>query len=450
MTSNPEIERQGPHRRRLTKLLLDQLRHTRPDRQYTVWDQVQDGLCVLVSPGSAHSHQSTVTLRVCYYLLEKPGSPRYFKIGRYPDGVYTFTDKAGRDHIISCSDLDAVRAVASDVRNNAKRGFDPRAEQEAEAVAKQDRLVTLQMVADLFMAARPHLRAKSRENYLGFLRHFDDWLDRPLRDITRDMVERRHKAIAAEVTARKPNNNGASSANSAMRVLRALWNFAGDRHDDLPPNPVRLRKQWFPEPRREGHVRPDDLATFYGAVQQLPNDVARDYLTLLLFTGMRRGEAASLTWEDIDLDARTLRIPEARTKAGRTLKLPLSDLVCEMLKARREVGGTTYVFPARGAKGYIAEPKFPLKQVAAACGVAITCHDLRRTFITVAESCGIDGFALKALVNHSLGSDVTGGYVQMSPERLREPMQKVTDKMKRLCGIDGGGGRVVALPQRRS
>jgi hypothetical protein len=73
--------------------------------------------------------------------------------------------------------------------------------------------------------------------------------------------------------------------------------------------------------------------------------------------------------------------------------------------------------------------------VAAACGVRVSPHDLRRTFITVAESCEISPMALKAMVNHSLGGDVTAGYVQMTTERLRAPVQKVADEMKRLCGI---------------
>jgi integrase len=72
--------------------------------------------------------------------------------------------------------------------------------------------------------------------------------------------------------------------------------------------------------------------------------------------------------------------------------------------------------------------------VAAACGIEISAHDLRRTFITIAESADISPLALKALVNHALGSDVTSGYVQMTTERLREPAQKVADKLKELCG----------------
>jgi hypothetical protein len=73
--------------------------------------------------------------------------------------------------------------------------------------------------------------------------------------------------------------------------------------------------------------------------------------------------------------------------------------------------------------------------VAKACGVQISAHNLRRSFITIAESCDISPYALKALVNHTLGSGITEGYVQMKVERLREPVQRVADRIKQLCGI---------------
>ncbi len=71
-------------------------------------------------------------------------------------------------------------------------------------------------------------------------------------------------------------------------------------------------------------------------------------------------------------------------------------------------------------------------------------HDLRRTFSTVAESSDISAIALKALVNHSLGrKDVTTNYVQITVDRLREPAQKICDKMMELCGIKAPDGENV-------
>lgn len=43
---------------------------------------------------------------------------------------------------------------------------------------------------------------------------------------------------------------------------------------------------------------------------------------------------------------------------------------------------------------------------------------------------------MKALINHTLGrSDVTGGYIQMSPSRLREAAQRVCDRLMELVGL---------------
>jgi hypothetical protein len=39
-------------------------------------------------------------------------------------------------------------------------------------------------------------------------------------------------------------------------------------------------------------------------------------------------------------------------------------------------------------------------------------------------------------VNHALGNDVTSGYVRMTVERLREPAQRVCDRLMELCGIE--------------
>ena len=60
-------------------------------------------------------------------------------------------------------------------------------------------------------------------------------------------------------------------------------------------------------------------------------------------------------------------------------------------------------------------------------GVTFTLHDLRRTFITAAERLDIPAYALKRLINHKDPNDVTEGYIIFDVERLRVPMQKITD-----------------------
>ena len=63
-------------------------------------------------------------------------------------------------------------------------------------------------------------------------------------------------------------------------------------------------------------------------------------------------------------------------------------------------------------------------------------HDLRRTFITAAESLDISAYALKRLLNHKMSNDVTAGYIINDVERLRKPMQLITDHLLKLINSE--------------
>jgi integrase len=250
------------------------------------------------------------------------------------------------------------------------------------------------------------------------------------------MVENRHRELAA-ATKREDlaRRDGTSTANGAMRTLKILYNFSAERCADMPPNPVkRLRRQWYPEPRRRGKVRPEQMPAFYAAVQALENHVSRDYILFLLFTGMRRTEAATLKWDDVDLPKKVIRLPDMSTKTGQKFDLPMSDVVGDLLVARRALGNAGgFVFPGAGRTGHISDPG--LGHVTAACGVKVSPHDLRRTFESTAESLDLSVYALKALINHSTPTDVTGRYIVHEIERLRQAAQRVADEIKAMAAI---------------
>jgi integrase len=170
-------------------------------------------------------------------------------------------------------------------------------------------------------------------------------------------------------------------------------------------------------------------ARIYGNFQSM----ASDYLLFILFSGLRRREAASLRWEQVDLNHKTVRIFD--TKNGKPLTLPLSKPLIEVLLSRKLFGESVWVFPGSVPGKPIVEPKGHVRRVSQMSGVSFTVHDLRRTFITVAESLDISKTAIQALVNHSgAGVDVTDGYVIMDESRLREPMEKIAQKMMGYMG----------------
>jgi integrase len=267
-------------------------------------------------------------------------------------------------------------------------------------------------------------------------RHLHSWLDWPLSSITPELVEARHRKIASEVAV-QGRYSGQATANVTMRVLGVLWNFAATRNPHLPPNPVtRLRKQWFKVPRRTRMVPFEKLPEFHAAIMGLENAVARDYLRVLLFSGLRRREAATLTWVDVDFVTGVIRIPASVTKADRALNVPMTDVLRDIFVARRAIGRDRYVFPANSRSGHLEEPKGFLDQIAATTGITVSCHDLRRVYATAAESSNITLLELKMLVNHALPDDVTIGYIQKSQREVAAAAQRVADQLKALCGIE--------------
>jgi integrase len=159
----------------------------------------------------------------------------------------------------------------------------------------------------------------------------------------------------------------------------------------------------------------------------LRHPTVRDYLLLLLFTGLRRNEAATLLWCDIDFESRVLRIRHEIAKNHKEHRLPLSSFLEEMLRQRFEAKGTSqYVFPGQGGRHHIVDSGHVIEQVCLKTGIRFTLHDLRRTFLTTAEKLALPYIVLKKLANHSARSDTTFGYIVVDVERLREPMEKIS------------------------
>jgi integrase len=289
------------------------------------------------------------------------------------------------------------------------------------------RSVTLEQVYQDFKQART-LKTTTVQTYDGDLRRFySDWLQLQVCTITKDMIEKRHMKITLE--------NGKASANRSGRMLRSILNFAIGKYEltngkaVLDENPfVRISRtrQWHRATRRTGHLKPDQFPAFFRELDGLSNEIVADYIRFCLFTGCRRSEAASLRWEHVNLPDKSFTIVDP--KNHRPIELPLSSYLMEVMQHRYATKVNEFVFPAKSQSGHIQEPKKATQAIGKKIGQPFSVHDLRRTYVTIAESLDVSQYALKALVNHKMSSsDVTAGYVQISAERLREPMQKITD-----------------------
>jgi integrase len=387
----------------LTKTTVERL--PIPDKGYQIhWDEKLAGFGVRVTPGGAKS-----------FVFQKRinGKEKRITIGRF--GELT---------------AEQARKEAVKLAGQIATGGDP----VAEKAHKKLEGTTLRQAFETYMERRT-LKPQTVFDIGRCMKEvYPDWLDKPMVRVTPDRVVKRHRDYG--------ENHSEARANLAMRYLRAIFNFAQaeyatvDGKPIIEGNPVKKlsqTKSWHRVERRDTLINAHELGPWFLAVRAVENDTLRDYLTLMVLAGLRRQEAATLKWADVDLTGKTLTVRDPKNRRDHTI--PLSDFLFDMLAARKAGAINDYVFPGGGAGGYIVEPRKQIAKVADACGITFTPHDLRRTFATVAESLDIPAYAIKALLNHKTGGDVTGGYIIVTPERLREPMQKITDYVLKAAGL---------------
>jgi integrase len=395
---------------KITKSYVDKL-STPETGQAFIRDAELKGFAVRVTSSGSKS-----------FILEKRigGKVKRLTLGRYPELT-----------------VEQARKEAHKLLGQIAMGRNPPAEKKSESLQG----ITLQNAFEDFIAVRKQLKARTLYDYQRIMKTvFIDWQDKAMLKISKDMIAKRHSKIGAE--------HGKAHANLAMRFLRALFNFAIAQYEDgignsvLQENPViRLTqtRAWYRVERRQTVIKPHELEPWFNAIMNLKNDAIsqnretiRDYLLLVLLTGLRREESASMTWKNVDLKAKTLKVIDTKNHMDHTL--PLSDFLYDLLQQRKNNATNEYVFQRANGTGYISEQRKQTTKVIKESGVSFTIHDLRRTFLTIAESLDVPAYAVKRLANHKMSNDVTAGYIVADVERLRQPMQKITDYILKCAG----------------
>ncbi len=95
-------------------------------------------------------------------------------------------------------------------------------------------------------------------------------------------------------------------------------------HAEIVPNPARDPRLRLPLPDDDDEFEPPTLAEFESMVAAARKDV-RDVLVVLEGTGMRIKEALALTWGDVDLAGRRLRVARGRTKGRKPTQMLLTS-----------------------------------------------------------------------------------------------------------------------------
>lgn len=374
-----------------------------------------------------------------FYLVKKiNGSVRRIKLGKFPSIT-----------------VEQARAVALRLIAQTTEGRDPyQDEKDQEKKELSRNAITLEIAFNAFIEARK-IKPGTKSLYKILInKHLADWKDKPLSSIAPRMVTDRYKALSSSP----------ATATNTFRTLRAVFNFAQQEYEDqdhnslFPVNPCKKlshNQLWEIPERRQSRLTEKELPIFWKALDEMSGNggmdrTIRDYIALSLLTGLRKNEAMSLSWENVNFEERWFGILD--TKNGNPLYLPMTEYLFNLLSERHKLtGGKGWVFPGSKKGDRIHDVRAALTRIKDKTGVDTMPHDWRRTFATVAElQGGLDRFMIKRLLNHTFEKkDVTSGYIVTEVEALRVPLERVGKAILGLCGVKSQA-TIDRLPRARA
>ena len=161
---------------------------------------------------------------------------------------------------------------------------------------------------------------------------------------------------------------------------------------------------------------------------------------LLLYTGLRKGEALALTRDDFDFKSKRISISKSvyheankphiklpKTQAG-IRSVPILDPLLKKLP-RRWKG---YLFSDDGGETPLTEMQYQKlwRDFANKTGVTATAHQLRHSYATMLFECGIDVKDAQDLLGHSTAAMTQDIYTHLREQHKTETADILNRKLK--------------------
>ena len=179
---------------------------------------------------------------------------------------------------------------------------------------------------------------------------------------------------------------------------------------------------------RDRGLDPDDWSTVWEAImaRREKNVIVGTALAVMFLTGIRSENVRSLSWDQVDLQNKTIHLTKMKNKLSRTM--PVADTVIDLLKAIRG-SGSEFVFPAASDKGYITDPKGTFATISDERVRVFLPHDGRRHHMQAQAESFVPEYVAAFLRGDSkggAGNDMLMKYLKrMGNRRAVEDIEKV-------------------------
>jgi integrase len=277
--------------------------------------------------------------------------------------------------------VEEARGMAISALKECRAGRPP-------ATVKPRKLPTLMELLPEYCGAKK-LKPASLKRYNSIIRtHFAPWKDQPVSMLT--------GAAFSQYCQQFAQNTGAALVEVGRGVIGALIRYVNAVYGltlESPFNKLAAAGLMPERSKPRARVLREDQLPAWRVAVDLIGEKQRDYLLLLLYTGLRRDEGINLTVGAVDFVGGVIAIPD--TKNCKPHSLPITPLMDEILRRRcNGLGDADRLFKGVSKEHVFAmairqgAPKFML-------------HDLRKLVATTGERLKLTDSTLRRILNHT-------------------------------------------------
>jgi len=291
---------------------------------------------------------------------------------------------------------------------------------ENNVTAPKDIKISIYQLNDEYMKRKRNLtdgsRKRYKNNYDAFIRFMEPNFPsacKDIRKIKRQYIEEFLDHMS-NVVKRAPK-----TVNGALGFINSLFLYAIQEEYILKSPSRNIEKFALNDEKEAPYFTREELEQIWKSADPF----WLNFLQILYYTGMRKGELINLTWKNVNLKngQETLTVissEDFRTKTGKKRTIPLRTEAIKIIKAQKGKDDK-YVFVSReGKKIHPEKPYHAMKKALEKAGLEGDVHKLRHTF---ASHCVIKGksiYEVKELLGHR-DIKTTMIYAHLSPNNLR-------------------------------
>jgi integrase len=223
------------------------------------------------------------------------------------------------------------------------------------------------------------------------------------------------------IAKRRDDGVSNSTINGSLRLLRRMLNLSREelRLGHVPKIPLLKENA-----ARKGFLAPADFDKLLAAI---PLDL-KPLVLFLYYCGVRKGEALSIDWKQVDLDRAVVHLEDEQTKSGEARTVPLPNVLLDLLRAVEPKEGKVF-----NVSDYRIRQEWDKAAEVAGLG-GLLVHDMRRSAIRNLIRAGVSQTVAMRISGHRTDS-IFRRYNVTSEEDVVEAMRRVEAAKPKLLKV---------------